>query len=134
MRYDPDALIAFLEDREAWVFGYGAGPTTHDCARFCGAGVEAVTGVNPLTGFSSRWTTRRGARRVLAAHGGMAQAVGEVMCEIAPSLAPRGMVGMLADEQLVLFEGETLVGPGPGRGLVRRPRAHAVRAWAVKAD
>lgn len=131
IRYDPHALIAFLEDREAWTFGYGPEAMTHDCARFAGAGVEAVTGINPLTRFASQWTTQRGARRVLAAHGGMARAVGEVMTEISPTLAPRGMVGMLANEQLVLFEGETVVGPGPDRGLARLARANAVRAWTV---
>lgn len=131
MRYDPDALLPFLEEREVWAFGYGCEPLTHDCARFCGAGVEAVTGENPLARFSSEWTTRRGARRVLKAHGGMAEAVSEVMREIAPTLAPRGMVGMLADQQLVLFEAETVVGLLPERGLMRLPRANAVRAWTV---
>lgn len=131
---DHHALIAFLEAREDWVVGYGPEPRTHDCARYAGAGVEAVFGVNPLADFSSEWTTQRGARRVLARHGGMAAAVSEVMAAIDLTQAARGDVGMLANEQLVLFEGDTVVGLRPDRGLSRLPRAHAVRAWTVKAS
>ena len=134
MTRDHHALIAFLESREAWTFGYGADPMTHDCARFSDAGVHAVFGVNPLADFTSQWTTRRGARRVLRRHGGMAAAVSEVMTPIDLPQAGRGDVGMLADEQLVLFEGENVVGVRPDRGLMRLPRAHAVRAWTVTAD
>ena len=134
MTRDHHALIAFLEDREDWAFGYGPQASTHDCARFADAGVKAVFGVAPLSGFSSEWTTRRGARRVLRRHGGMAQAVSEVMTPIDLTQAGRGDVGMLADEQLVLFEGETVVGVRADRGLMRLTRAHAVRAWTVAAD
>ena len=64
----------------------------------------------------------------------MAKAVSEVMTPIDLTQAARGDVGMLADEQLVLFEGETVVGVRSDRGLMRLPRAHAVRAWTVAAD
>lgn len=131
---DHHALIAFLEAREDWLFGYGPEERTHDCARFADAGVAAVFGVHPLSAFTGAWTTRRGARRVLARHGGMAAAVSEVMRPIDTTFAGRGDVGLLADEQLVLFDGEDVVGLGPVRGLVRRLRAHAVRAWTVKTD
>lgn len=134
MTRDHHALIAFLEARADWTFGYGPEPTTHDCARFADAGVEAVCGVAPLARFAGQWTTRRGARRVLRRHGGMAAAVSEVMTPIDLTQAARGDVGMLADEQLVLFEGETVVGVRPDRGVMRLPRAHAVRAWTVAAD
>ena len=125
------ALISSLEEREGWTFGYGPEPRTHDCARFAGGGVEAVTGINPLAHFSSEWTTRRGARRVLAAHGGMSKAVGEVMTPISPLFAQRGDVGLTADGQLVLFEGETVAGLKAGTGLNRLSRAAAVEAWTV---
>lgn len=131
MTRDPHALIAFLEAREDWCFGYGPQAKTHDCARFCGAGVQVVAGVNPLERFSSEWSTRRGARRVLRRHGGMAAAVSEVMTPIEPLSAARGDVGLLTDGQLVLFEGETVVGPSAGVGLQRLPRSAAVQAWTV---
>lgn len=126
-----DAAIAYLEDRQDWAFGYGREPKTHDCARFVGGGVEAATGRNPLDGFSGEWTTRRGARRVLKAHGGMAAAVSEVMTPIAPTMARRWDVGLLADQTLVLIEGETVVGLSPQGGQVRRPRRDISRAWSA---
>jgi hypothetical protein len=131
MPRNPNALVEYLEDRADWTFGYGPDPKTHDCARFVAGGVEAVTGANPLKRFTSEWTTRTGARRVLARHGGMASAVSEVMTEISPTMAQRGDVGMTAEGQLVLFDGEMVTGLTPERGLVRLPRAHAVRAWTA---
>lgn len=132
IRYDPHALIEFLESRSRWAFGYGREPETHDCARFCDAGVDAVFGFRPLKAFASHWTSHSGARRVLAQHGGMAQAVGEVMDPISVTLARRGEVGMVEGGQLVLFEGDTVVGPAPERGLYRLPRSAAVLAWTVR--
>ncbi|MBX9707560.1 MAG: hypothetical protein K2X61_06475 [Caulobacteraceae bacterium] len=126
----PEALVPFLETREDWAFGYGPEPRTHDCARFCGAGVAAVTGVDPLDAFAGRWTSERGARRVLAAHGGLASAVSTVMRPIAPTLAQRGDVGMTDDGALVLFEGQTVVGVQE-RGLRRLPRSLVVFAWTA---
>lgn len=128
---DPHALVAFLESREDWAFGYGREPRTHDCARFCGAGFAAVTGVNPLDSFAGRWTSERGARRILAAHGGLAAAVDTVMRPIDPTLAQRGDVGMTDDNTLVLIEGDTVVGPAWPKGLKRAPRAALTRAWTV---
>lgn len=130
-RSDPNALMAYLESREGWSFGYGPEPKVHDCARFCGGGVEAVHGMNPLDRFSSEWTTRRGAQRVLAAHGGMASAVGEVMTPIDVTMARRGDVGLTDADQLVLFEGDHVVGVSDGAGLRRLPRASVVKAWTV---
>ncbi|KIC54559.1 hypothetical protein RM53_15745 [Brevundimonas nasdae] len=43
-------------------------------------------------------------------------------------------IRMLEDEQLVLFEGETVVGVRSDRGLIRLPRAHAVRAWTIAVE
>ena len=129
MMRDPNALATYLEEREGWSFGYGGEPGSHDCARFAGGGVEAVTGLNPLERFSSEWTTRRGARRVLTAHGGMSKAVGEVMTPISPLSAQRGDIGLTPDGALVLFEGDTVVGVSASTGLFRAPRAAAVEAW-----
>lgn len=129
--YDPHALIGFLEEREAWTFGYGPQAMTHDCARFSGAALFAVFGDNPLNRFSGQWRTHRGARRILVAHGGMAAAVSEVMTSIDLTHARRGELGMTEGGQLVVFEGETVVGPASVRGLYRLPRAAAVRAWTI---
>jgi len=134
MTRDHHALIPFLEEREDWVFGYGPQPRTHDCARFCDAGVAAVFGTHPLKAFTSQWTTMRGARRVLAKHGGMAPAVSEVMTSIDLTLAGRGDVGLLPDGQLVLFDGEGVVGVRADHGLSRLPRANALRAWTIRID
>ena len=128
---DPHALVAFLESREDWAFGYGRESRTHDCARFCGAGFAAVSGVNPLDSFAGRWTSERGARRILAAHGGLAAAVDTVMRPIDPTLAQRGDVGMTDDNTLVLIEGDTVVGPASPKGLKRAPRAALTRAWSL---
>lgn len=126
------AAIAYLEDRETWTFGYGREPRVHDCARFVGSGVEAATGRNPLDRFASEWTTRRGARRVLAAHGGMAAAVSEVMTPLdSLTLVLRWDVGMTADDTLVLIEGDTVVGLSPDRGQVRQPRSALICAWSA---
>lgn len=131
MTRDPNALATYLEEREGWIFGYGRQPQTHDCARFAGGGVEAVSGIDPLARFSSEWTTRRGARRVLAAHGGMSKAVSEVMTPISPLAAQRGDVGLTDQGALVLFEGDTVVALTPAAGLQRLPRSAAVEAWTV---
>lgn len=128
---NPDALIPYIEDREGWAFGYGQEPETHDCARFADGGVAAVTGISPLGRFTSQWTTRRGARQVLARHGGMAKAVSTVMTEINPDLAARGDVGLTTENTLVLIEGQTVVGLSPDRGLVREPRTALTRAWTI---
>lgn len=130
MSRNPDALIPYLEEREAWTFGYGREPLTQDCARFCGGGVEVVTGFNPLDRFASQWTTARGARRVLARHGGMAAAVSEVMTPVSLTMAARGDVGLTHDGALVLIEGDTAAGV-TDRGLIRLPRAAVAQAWTV---
>lgn len=126
-----DALPIYLEAREGWSFAYSGEAETHDCARWAGGGVEVVHGVNPLARFVSQWTTYRGARRVLARHGGMALAVGTVMRPIDPVAAQRGDVGMTATGELVLFEGDRVVGLVEPQGYRRLPREAAVAAWTV---
>jgi hypothetical protein len=131
MTPDRGALIPYLEQREGWTFAYSGKPETHDCARFCDGGVMAIFGVSPLKRFTSEWTTRRGARRVLARHGGMAAAVSKVMTAIDPVAARRGDVGMTEQGELVLFEGDLVVGLTDTQGYRRRPRATAVKAWTI---
>lgn len=129
---DPEGLIPFLEAREAFAFGYSGAANTHDCARFCDAGVMAVTGQSPLKALSASWSSEIGAARVLSRMGGMAAAVDTVMTRIDPCRANRGDVGLLDDRTLVLVEGACVVGPAPVRGLFRRPRAAMIAAWTVR--
>ncbi len=131
MTRDPNALPAYLEGRETWAFGYTRDPQTHDCVRFVGAGVEAVTGCNPLDHFDGEWTTRRGARRVLAKHGGMAKAVSEVMTQIPVTMAQRGDAALMADSALGLVEGAWIVTLSEDGRHVRHPRSAMLKAWTV---
>lgn len=130
MTRQPEALIAYTESRQYWTFGYGSGPTEHDCARFCDGGVLAVTGQSPLKAFASSWTSERGARRVLVRHGGLAKAISTVMAPVPVTFAQRGDVGMTADDTLVLIEGDTVVGLSDS-GQIRLPRAALTKAWTV---
>jgi hypothetical protein len=132
MRRDAAALVAYIEARADWAFGYGRAPQTHDCARFAGGGVEAATGINPLDAFAAQWSTARGAARVLRRAGGMAAAVDSVMDPIDLTAGQRGDVAMTADGALMLVEGPTLVGPAAPNGQHRVARAHAVRMWRAR--
>lgn len=127
----PEALVAYLEAREGWAFGYGPEPRTHDCVRWAAGAVEAMHGVTPLSAVAASWTTEAGAGRALKRLGGMAEAVGSVLRAIDPTLAGRGDVGMTEGGQLVVFEGETVVGLKEAGGYVRLPRPAALRAWTV---
>lgn len=133
LQRDPDALIPFLESRETFAFAYSGAPRTHDCVRFCDAGVRAVTGRSPLRGFDGSWSSQIGAARVLKRLGSLKAAVDGCMARVDVSLAMRGDVVLLADQTLALIEGETVVGPAQDQGLFRLPRAAAVAAWTVRA-
>lgn len=130
------AFIAYLAQREAWAFGFGAEGRVQDCARFCDGGVLAFHGVAPLASFAHQWTTARGAARVIRRAGGLEAAVSSVMDPVSITLARRADVALFIDahgaEALALVEGPTLVGPAPGVGLARLPRAAMVRAWTVR--
>lgn len=130
MTRDPEALIAFLDDRQDWTFGYGQGDREHDCVRFVSAGIEAVTGLAPLTLINGTWATETGAARLLKRHGGLETAVDAVMTEIPRTLAQRGDCGLTAGNALVLVEGATLVGVTE-RGLYRLPRHALLKAWTI---
>ncbi|VDC51444.1 DUF6950 family protein [Brevundimonas mediterranea] len=131
MSRDSAALIAFLESREAWRFGYDRAPMTHDCARAMSDGIKAQTGRAPLDRFASEWTTRRGALRVIRRHGGLAAAVDTVMTRVDLPAAQRGDAGMTRDGALVLIEGDTLVGPAD-IGWQRLPREQLAIAWSAE--
>lgn len=129
---DPDALIPFLEDREGFTFAYSGAKGTHDCARFAGAGVKAVHGVDPLASFAGSWSTEVGAARVIQRAGGLDAALDTVMDRIDVTAANRGDVVLLADRTLALVEGASVVGTHSERGLIRAPRSAIKAAWTVR--
>lgn len=133
MRRDHLAMIAYLEAREAWTFGYRPEPRMQDCVRWASAATVALTGRDPLKAFGHRWRTEIGAARVIRRAGGMAAAISSVMSPIDPARAQRGDWGLTADGAVVLFEGEGAVGLNEvsGGGYIRLPREAAVLAWSV---
>jgi hypothetical protein len=127
---DPEALIAFLEERQATPFAWGR--TANDCVGFALEAVRRQTGRRLLPGV--HWTTKRGADRVIRRLGGLEAAVDARLPSIAPAMAQRGDVAAVADDRfgvaLVIVEGATLVGPGT-RGTRRLPRAAMIKAWSI---
>jgi len=133
-RRDAVALVAYLEAREGWTFGHAKAARTQDCARWAAGAVEAQTGRNPLRRFAGRWGTTAGARRVIRRHGGMAAAVTEVLTPVAVTAAKRGDIGLVGEDfdgQLVVVEGDMVVGLAPGGGYRRLPRSALSRAWSA---
>lgn len=125
------ALIAYLDGRFGEPFEWGA--RANDCVSFAAGGVHALTGRDLIAELGVTWSTRLGAQRVLRRVGGVAAAADLALVRIAPSAAHRGDIGFVSlggRESLVIFEGETLAGPGPS-GLVRLPRARAAIAWSA---
>src|SRR5438128_66589 len=103
---DLSALIAFLDGRATTPHAWG--DAANDCISFTAAAVEAQTGDNPIRRAGFRWSTERGATRLLRRLGGKAAAVdlvlkrhvamvaepdGSVAWEDAPALAHRGDIG-----------------------------------------
>lgn len=129
MDRDFTALAAWLAERAAMPFAWGS--SANDCVSFYAGAARAMAGFDPIKGL--RWTTERGAARVIGRMGGMAAAVSSRMTPIAPALAKRGDAAGVRDERfgllIMLVEGEWLVGPGNGRRLMRAPRGAMLRAW-----
>lgn len=125
-----EALHAYVASHMRTPFAWGA----HDCVLFAAGAVQAQTGQDPLGGYRRRWTSERGAARVLKRLGGMEAAVDGVLPSIPPATAQRGDVAGWRDAkgrlQLAIVEGETLVGPGP-YGQLRLPRKAMTRAWSA---
>lgn len=125
-----EALHAYVASHMRTAFAWGQ----HDCVLFAAGAVQAQTGEDPLRAYRGRWTSERGAARVLKRLGGMEAAVNTVLSPIAPAMAQRGDVAGWLDAkgrlQLAIVEGETLVGPGPS-GQLRLPRKTMTRAWSA---
>jgi hypothetical protein len=131
MSRDVAALIAAIETRSARRFRWQRG---RDCVSFAAACIEAQTGRDPLADLPA-WRTRREARAIAGAQGGLEAAIDARLPRIAPALARRGDIAGLPDRlfgvRLMVIEGETLVGPGE-RGLERLPRSAMVMAWSIE--
>lgn len=128
---NPEALVALIEARSRSPFEWGP----NDCVTFAAHAVRVQTGRNPLVGLGRhRWRSAHGAARALARFGGLEAAVDSVLPRIAPAMAHRGDVGLVELDgraSLVIFEGPTVVGPGP-TGLERLPRGVVRVAWSAE--
>lgn len=124
------ALIGAIEAASRRAFGWRG---QRDCVSFAGRCIKAQTGRDPLAGLP-RWRTRREARAVAEAQGGLEAAIDKRLARIAPAMAQRGDIAGLPDRlfgvRLMVVEGETLVSPGT-RGLERAPRSAMIMAWSA---
>ncbi len=121
-----EALIAYLDSRIAAAVDW----KRHDCVRFAGGAVKAMTGRDRLRGLGHRWSTERGANRVLKRLGGLYR----IWRSRHREHAVRGDVGLVASKAgpaLVIVEGDTVVGVGPTR-LIRLPRRMMTVAWSAE--
>ena len=125
-------LQAVVVQRLMRAFGWGV----HDCALYAADCVQACTGTDPAADLRGRYSTERGAARLIrraVGEGGLAAlAAARLGAEIAPALAIRGDVGV-ADRgdgrlALVVCNGPVWQGPGPdGIVIAQQP----LRAWRV---
>lgn len=126
---DVAALIALLDERVSVPFAWRG---RRDCAHFADAAIEAQTGVSVIGDL--RWSSRREARAVIEAEGGLENAMDRRLKRVPLALALRGDIAAIPDRlfgiQLMVIEGAMLVAPGT-HGLERLPRSRAVIAWDV---
>jgi hypothetical protein len=134
---DHDALVAFLGERLATPFGWRRGGAEQDCCSFAFDAAKAQTGLDVWADERGRYNSARGASRVIRRYGGI-EAIVEARFEpIAPALAQRGDIALVAsgrragEESLAVIEGETLAAPGRD-GLIRLPRGAMLKAWSIE--
>jgi len=131
---DFEALVAFIEAQQGKPFAWGRG--RNDCVSYGARAVKALTGRDRLRAIRQRWTSASGARRALAAVGGLEAGMDSLFERVSPSTAKRGDLGlavMASGPSLVVIEGETVVGPG-ATGNERLPRAALTAAWDVESE
>lgn len=131
LEYWPQILADFIAAADR-PFCWG----TWDCGLLAADCVQAMTGVDIAAEFRGRYTTARGARRVM--RGSMAEMMARVshtygMPEIRPAMAQRGdmvMVDTPLGDALGICVGARVACAGPD-GLAMLPLSAARCAWRV---
>ncbi len=123
-------LLDFIASRRAEPFAWGA----NDCCTFANGAALAVTGENVMEGVRP-YSTALGAARALVEAGcrSFEELVDRLLPVVPVGLAKRGDLALIEKDGnglLMVVEGETLVGPDTS-GVMRLPRARAVKAWRV---
>lgn len=129
----PERLADYLAAMRPHRFAWG----THDCVRFAAGAVHAITGQEPT---ALQWQGAGDAARLLRRLGTLADAVGQVLPELAtPALAQRGDVvlvragvhgGRAMRQWLAVADGPHWWVPS-ATGLASGPMQMAHRAWGV---
>jgi hypothetical protein len=124
---DIDALIAWLETVARRPFSW-----RWHCVRKAAEAVKVQGGGDFLPGIACR--SKRAARALIEAEGGLEAAVDRRLTRIPPALASRGDIAGVPDDEfgirLLVVEGATLVGPG-ATGAQRLPRSMMTMAWSA---
>lgn len=126
MTRDYEALAAYIESRSTMPFDWDG----NCCAQFALGAIAAQFGAAPEPGFS--WKTAIGAKRVIAARGGMLSIINKILIPIAPGMAMRGDIAGCPDDDLgialLVIDGQILIGPCES-GLRQIPRGFMTHAW-----
>ena len=134
----PQMLAAYLAQARATGFVWGR----HDCVLFGANWVRELTGTDPLKGYRGRWSSARGAARVIA---GLGAPLGDLVAdtltaagfeEVPPARAGRGDI-VLGDMTRGLTVG--IVGDHRACFLTEDPRVpfafleprRCARAWRI---
>lgn len=132
MRYPdwPERLAAYIEQRRHAPFKWAE----QDCATFAFDAVEAMTGADPIADLRGRWTTARGAARILNRLGGLEAATSAYLGEPkSATFAQRGDVVIVpigGRDSLAICTGVVLAGAGVS-GIEWWPMTQARLAWSV---
>ncbi len=122
-------LSALVADRLQRRFEWGV----HDCALFAADAILAITGTDPARDWRGRYTSARGARKLLRARGfaDKAALLSALLPEVPPARAAVGDIALLGDDEtlpVAVIVGPLLAAPGPD-GLRFGMRGMMVRAF-----
>ena len=127
---DISALIEFIDGRHC--MRHEIGREANDCVSFALGAVEAQTGKRVAP--KLKWKTLAGAARIIARYGSLESAFDAHFKRVPPSLAKRGDIAGVPDDDFgihpMIVEGGTLVGPGEN-GNKRIPRRAMTVAWSI---
>lgn len=129
----PQRLATYLQTRANTPFAW----SQNDCCSFAGDAVLLMTGCDPMRSLRGRYTTERGALRLIKAAGGLQPLVCRYLgmpMEI-PAMASRGDVVLLPNAAghgpaLGLCVGAEAVAAGP-TGAALFPMSAVIAAWKV---